>query len=373
MTAHIWGVGSSAFGKQPGRSTAALAWEAVGEAMSDAGVRRFDAVYVGNVFGEPGMAARALLGLGIHGLPVHTLESACASSAAALAEAKHAVESGRHETVLVLGLEHLTSRFAGALPAEPRDFEGRSGLATPAMYAMAARRYLDVHGVTAEQLAKVAVKNQGHGMGNPRAQYRNRVTVDEVLASRMISDPLTLLQCCSLSDAAAALVVGPRRRTARDVAVAAAEYTTGGLWDHTSEHVWGFELARDTAARAYERSGIGPADADLFEVHDAFTIGEIVSTEALGLAAVGEGARLLDTGHTALGGKQPVNPSGGLLSRGHPVGATGAAQACEAVWQLRGEAAGRQVEGARAAVIETLGGGVGLMDGNACVVAVLTR
>ena len=135
--------------------------------------------------------------------------------------------------------------------------------------------------------------------------------------------------------------------------------------------MWGFELVRDVAAAAYEEAGIGPQDADLFEVHDAFTIGEIVTTEALGLAAEGEGGALVDSGRTTLGGPQPVNPSGGLLSRGHPLGATGVAQLCEAVWQLRGDAGARQVDGARVAVVETMGGGVSGIDGNGAVVAVL--
>lgn len=149
--------------------------------------------------------------------------------------------------------------------------------------------------------------------------------------------------------------------------------SSGDLWGAHSEHVWGFELARRVAAEAYELSGIGPGEIDLFELHDAFTIGEIVTTEAIGLANLGEGGRLIESGHTALGGRQPVNPSGGLLSRGHPLGATGVAQVAEAVWQLRGDAGGRQVEGARAALVETLGGGVAGIDGNACVVSILTN
>jgi acetyl-CoA acetyltransferase len=171
--------------------------------------------------------------------------------------------------------------------------------------------------------------------------------------------------------AAMELVVGARKRTGRDVRVCSSAFRTGGLWNHETEHAWGFELAHATSEQAYERAGIGPEEIDMFEVHDAFTIGEIVTTEALGLAKEGEGALLAQTGHTSIGGRQPVNPSGGLLSRGHPLGATGVAQVVEAVWQLRGDAGGRQVEGARTAVVETLGGGVSGLDGNACVVSVL--
>jgi acetyl-CoA C-acetyltransferase len=245
-------------------------------------------------------------------------------------------------------------------------------MALPSLYAMAASRYLYEGWVTREQLAQVAVKNRGNAEANGRARYGGRYTVEEVLASRMIADPLTLLQCSPVSDGAAAAVLGPvRDGHAQDVPVRASALRSGRLWDHRSRHVWGFEIVRDVARSAYEAAGIGPEDADLFEVHDAFTIGEIVTTEALGLAAEGTGGTLVASGYTALDGTQPVNPSGGLLSRGHPLGATGVAQVAEAVWQLRGTAGTRQVEGARVAVIETMGGGVSGMDGNGCVVAVL--
>ena len=213
------------------------------------------------------------------------------------------------------------------------------------------------------------MKNHRHGLHNPRAQYRLDCTIDEVLASRMIADPLTLLQCCPTSDGAAAAVVGPDRPGA--VRVRSTALRSGELWDHRTDHVWGFDTVRRTASAAFEQADVGPTDVDLFEVHDAFTIGELVTTEALGLAAEGKGAALVDAGHTALGGPQPVNPSGGLLSRGHPLGCTGLAQLAEIVWQLRGQAGDRQVPGARLGVVETMGGGVAGMDGNACVVSVL--
>jgi acetyl-CoA acetyltransferase len=371
VNAWVWGVGTSNFGKQPEASTASLAWTAVIEALGDAGVDTVDAVYVGTCFGEPGIAQRVLAGLGIVGVPVLTFENACASSTSAFHEAVGAVDAGRHGSALVLGVEHLTSRFSGAIPVEGRDPEGRAGLALPALYAMSASRYADTFGVTDEQLARISVKNHAHGAHNPRAAYGGVVTLDEVLASRMIADPLTLLQCCGLADAAAAAVVGGRSRSRRDVGVRSSALRSGDLWDQDSAHVWGFDLARRTAEIAYAGAGVEAADIDVFEVHDAFTIGELVTTEALGLAAEGGGGALAASGHTTVGGSQPVNPSGGLLSRGHPLGATGAAQVAEIVWQLRGDAEARQVSGARLGVVETLGGGVGGIDGNACVVAVL--
>jgi acetyl-CoA C-acetyltransferase len=308
--------------------------------------------------------------MGIVGLPITVMESACASSTHAFHEATTAVQLGRYGSVLVVGVEHLTSRFRGAIPVEQRDPEGRAGLALPALYAMAAAHYQDVYGLTGRQLAAVSVKNHAHGALNERAQYGHPVTLREVLASPPVADPLTLLQCCAISDGAAALVIGSGRRSQRDVSVRASAFGTGGLWNEDSPHVWGFDLVRRTAQQAYDSAGLGIDDIDVLEVHDAFTIGEIVTTEALGMAAVGHGWELLESGRTRLGGAAPVNPSGGLLSRGHPLGATGAAQIAELVWQLRGDAGRRQTP-CRTALVETMGGGVGGIDGNACVVGIL--
>ena len=373
MTAYVWGVGTSMFGKQPATSMAELVWQAVREALTDAGGGDVEAVYFGTCFGEPGAAQRSLHQLGLVSLPISVHENACASSTHAFYEACRAVQEGRYARVLVVGAEHLTSRFSGAIPVEVRDREGAAGLALPALYAMSAARYMAAHGLTERELAAVSVKNHRHGMLNPRAQHRVAVTEEEVLASRMIADPLTLLQCCAIADGAAACVVGTGRQDARDVAVRAAAFGTGGLWDHDSPHVWGYQLVCDVARKAYEQAGLGVEDVGVLEVHDAFTIGEIVTLEALGLAAEGAGGRLASSGRTALGGRQPVNPSGGLLSRGHPLGATGCAQIAEIVGQLRGEAGSRQVPDARIGLVETMGGGVAGLDGNACVVAVLER
>jgi acetyl-CoA acetyltransferase len=373
MSAWIRGVGTSLFGKQPERSTTELAWAAVMEALADSSHQEVQAVFVGTCFGEPGVAQRALHRMGLVGLPVSIHENACASSTQAFHEACAAVGSGRFAAVLVLGMEHLTSRFSGAIPVEQRDHEGRAGLALPALYAMAATRYQAVYGLTDDALAAVSVKNHRHGVLNDRAQYGRTVTFSEVLESRMISDPLTLLQCCAIADGAGACVISNKRSSERDVRVRSTAFRTGTLWDQRSPHVWGYDLVAATARQAYEAASVAIEDADVLEVHDAFTIGEIVTTEALGMAAVGGGGALVLSGHTSLGGKQPVNPSGGLLSRGHPLGATGTAQVAEITLQLRGEAAGRQVDGARIGIVETMGGGAGGVDGNACVVAVLER
>lgn len=376
MEVALHGVGTStSFAKQQDRHPSEFVWQAVTEALSaaDTDPRALDAVFLGTVFGAPGVAQRALHAMGIVDVPIITVENACASGTTALHEAITSVSMDRFDTVLALGVEKMTDQFAGAIHPETTDIEGRSGLALPSLYAMAATRYQALYGLTDADLASVAVKNHGHAVHNPRAQYRTPHTIEEVLASRMIADPLTLMQCCPIADGAGAAVVGRRRQGRSEVVVRSSVLRSGGLWDHRSEHVWGFDLIRRTARAAYEEAGLGPDDVDVIECHDAFTIGEIVTTEALGLATEGHGYELLRNGHTQLGGPQPVNPSGGLLSRGHPLGATGLAQTAEIVWQLSGQAGGRQSPGARIGLIETMGGGVAGIDGNACVIVLLER
>lgn len=372
MSVAVHGVGTSMFGKQRELSASELVWLAVDEALRDAELTEVDAVYLGTVFGAPGVAQRSLHALGLVDLPVVAVENACASGTTAYHEAYQAVQLGRYERVLAVGVEHLTSVFSGAIVPEPSDVEGRSGLALPALYALAASRYADVHGVGDEDLAQVSVKNHGHSVANPRAAHRDPVSVEEVLTSRPVADPLTLLQCASISDGAAAAVLAPATGAVGEVTIESSELRSGKAWDHRSDRVWGFDIVERTARASFEAAGVAPSDIDVWEMHDAFTIGEIVTTEAVGLAAEGEGARLLRSGQTRLGGARPVNPSGGLLSRGHPLGATGLAQIAEVCWQLRGEAGGRQVDGARLGAVETMGGGVAGIDGNACVVTVLS-
>ncbi|WP_419928604.1 thiolase family protein [Candidatus Poriferisocius sp.] len=374
----IWGVGTSAFGKQTSLGGPRLAWQATVEALDDAGLKAsdIDAVYAGSVFGDPGTVTRTLQQIGIVEVPVITIENACASGTSAFHEARVAVETGRYERVLAFGIETMTAHFDGAISPIASDPDGAQGYAMPSIYGMSATRYKYEFGVTDEQMAAVAVKNRRHAVSNSRAQHRKTVSVQQVLGSRMVADPITLFQCCSIADAAAAAVIGPlggSQDPTQEVAIRSSALRSGGLWDHTTDKVWGWDIVADTAAQAYESAGVGPDDVDVFEVHDAFTIGEIITTEALGLCGLGEGGRLVKSGHTALGGAQPVNPSGGLLSRGHPLGATGLAQIAEIVWQLRGMAAERQVPDARLGAVETMGGGTAGIDGNACVVTVLEQ
>jgi acetyl-CoA acetyltransferase len=371
----LWGVGTSDYGLFPERRVETLAWDAVAEAVRDAGITpaEIDAIVVGSVFGPPGVATRVQRGMGFPGVPMWTIENACASGTSAYHEAVEAVRLGRFGCVLVLGVDQMSTLFSGAIVPEATDPEGASSLPLPGLYALQARRYIDEFGVTPEQLAAVAVKNKRNGLDNPRAQLRNNAPgVEEVLGSRMIADPLTFLQCCPTSDGAGAAIIGPDRGHPDDLRIEASAMVSGALWDHRSDDVWGYASVARAAEKAFAQAGRTPQEIDVLEVHDAFTIGEILTLEALGLAPRGKGAELAPSGHTARDGAQPVNPSGGLLSRGHPLGGTGTAQLAEIAWQLRGRAGKRQVSRHRVGLVETMGGGAAGMDGNACVVTILS-
>ncbi|MDN5916138.1 MAG: thiolase family protein [Pseudonocardia sp.] len=373
--AMVWGVGTSDYGLQPEHRVEALAWKAIAEAVHDADVTpaQIDAIIVGSVFGPPGVASRVQRGIGIPGVPMWTVENACASGTSAYHEAVEAVRLGRFGCVLVVGVDQMSTLFSGAIVPEATDPEGASSLPLPAVYALQAQRYLQEFGVTPEQLAAVAVKNKCNGLDNPRAQLRKKApTIEEVLASRMIAEPLTFLQCCPTSDGAGAVVVGPDRGNPDDLRVESSAMVSGAVWDHRTDDPWGYACIARAAEKAYQQAGRNPADIEVLEVHDAFTIGEILTLEALGLAPRGKGAELAVSGHTARDGAQPVNPSGGLLSRGHPLGGTGTAQIAEIAWQLRGRAGDRQVDRHRIGLVETMGGAAAGMDGNACVVTILS-
>jgi acetyl-CoA C-acetyltransferase len=374
--AAVAGVGTSSFGRFPDRRVEDLAAEAVFEALADAAIapRDIEAAFVGSVFGAPGIASRVLDAAGLHGIPAYRLEAACASGTVAFHEAVRAIDSGRYRRVLALGVEQLSTVFDGPIEPEAGDRDGRSGLALPALYAMQAQRYLHDYDAGIADLAAVAVKNKANGALNPRAHLGGTPpSLDQVLASRVVADPLTLLQCCPMTDGAAAAVVTPTDQHPREVRVRSSAFVSGLPWDARTSDPWGFGPVRRAAEQAFTEAGLERGVVGVAEVHDAFTIGEVLTLEALGLLPEGKGARLTTEGLTALRGQLPVNPSGGLLSRGHPLGATGLAQLAELVWQLRGEAGDRQVTTPGVALLETMGGGAAQVDGNACVVALLDR
>lgn len=368
----IAGVGTSNFGKQELNAEGLVA-QAIDEAIADAGITRMDldAVYVGTVFSYPGTAHRALRGAGIAGIPIYTVENACASGTLAVHMASEAVRLGTHRCVLAVGFEKMTGTISGAIPTDPDDPEALSGMQLPSIYAMTARRYMHRFGLTAEQLAEVSVKNHAHALDNPRAQYRGDYSIADVLDSRPISDPLTLLQCCAISDGAGAAVIRPAADQTSDnaVALSANAFASGATWPSADpDEVWNFELIERAARQVWTHTGWSPTEVDVCEIHDAFTIGELVAIEAVGFCERGEGGAFTAAGETRLGGSIPVNTSGGLLSRGHPLGATGLAQVAELAWQLTGRGGRRQVDQATRGLVETMGGSASGLSGNGCVV-----
>ena len=376
------GVGMTKFGKFPDLSVEQLGRDSVWAALKDAGVRPRDiqVAYVGNLTEsrETGhiscVAQEILRGVGIRGIPTTRVENACASGSTAVREAWMAVGSGLYDFALAVGVEKLTGRGPAPLARTGDTLEGIAGFAPPGMWAMRARRHMAQYGTTVEQMASVAVKNRRHGRLNPRAQYPKEVTVEEVRSSPMICTPLTMLDSCPTTDGGAAAILCSeevaKRYTTKMIYVAAAALQSGTY--ESTRNIAVNEIEKRASKQAYEWAGIGPEDLDFAEVHDCFTIAEIVRTENLGFCKEGEGGRLAEEGITALGGKLPVNPSGGLLCKGHPIGATGVAQVAELVWQLREEAGERQVKGAKVGLAHCSGGFIA-QDTGASAVIILKR
>lgn len=378
---YIAGVGMVRFGKYGADvNLEKLAAGAAAAALKDAGASKgaVQALYVGHVFGGPVAGQRVAAELGLGGLPVSNHENYCASGATALREAWIAIRAGLYDVVLVIGVEKMTDRIKGGVTPDPSDLDAMQGFVMAAGHAMSARRYMIDHHATREQIAMVAVKNHAHSRHNPYAQYQREVSLREVLEARLIADPLGVLDCSPISDgAAAAVVCSPEglkrlgisepRPQVRAVGLVSGTLRTG-LYDLNEE-----DISRRAGEQAYALAAIDPKDIDFVEMHDCFTIAEIVRMEGLGLIPRGEGARWTADGRTAIGGELPVNPSGGLLSRGHPVGATGVAQVCELYWQLSGQAGNRQVEGARLAMAYCKGGTVSGTDGASVTTVVVSR
>jgi acetyl-CoA acetyltransferase len=376
---HVIGVGMTRFGKHPERDAADLGAEALLEAIADSGIdpRAIEGAYCGHVFQGMVTGQRILAQVGMAGLPLSNVENACSSGATAIREASLAIRAGEHDVVAAIGTEHLTTRFAGALTPDPSDPEAAVGATMPSVYAMRARRYMEEFGMTREQLARVAVKNRRHAAANPLAHFRKEITVEEVIESRSIADPLNLLDCSPVTDgAAAAILVSDRMLkrlgNGRAVRLAASTLFTGSV--ETEPTSMTFEpLTHRTAEAAYERAGIGPEDVDFAEVHDCFSIAEVLRVEGLGLFAQGEYPAAVERGEADIGGRLPINPSGGLIGKGHPLGGTGVAQVVELVRQLRGEAGERQIDGARVGLAHCRGGKAVGIEGAACTVQVLMR
>lgn len=374
---YIRGVGMTRFGRHAGAYATDLAQQAIFAALHDAEVPLEDiqAVYCANVFGGMILGQVLVRDLGLKGIPVYNVENACASGATAVHLARHALKAGEYENVLVVGIEMLTQLGGGTIPLQRNDDKtelyAKAGMVLPAVYAMRGTRFLHEGRGTRADLAAVAVKNRSHGCLNDYAQQRTPVTAEEVLGSRMVADPLTLLQCCpSQVDGAAALVLSSRKGSGKPVRVLAS-IVQSGILEGAEDDILDAEITARAARMAYEQAGVSPADVGVVELHDAFTIAELLYYEALGLAGHGEGVSLLHSGATRIGGRVPVNPSGGLLAKGHPLGATGVAQMVEVAWHLQGRAGARQSGAPKIGLTQCTGGGIAGVDHAASSVHVL--
>lgn len=373
MNIFIIGAATTKFGEQWDASPRGLAREAVGGAIADAGIdiSEIQALYVGNMLsgilgGQEHLGAFFADELGIR-VPACKIEGACASGGLAVHAAVAAVASGLYETVVVLGIEKMTDykpeEVATALMGAGTDGERSSGITFPGLYAAIARAHMDAFGTTREQMAAVAVKNHFHATMNPHAQFHTIITVDQVLRSSCIADPLTLLDCSPISDGAAAIIITskPKLKTASskdEVKIIASAVATDTLGLADRKSMTQLDAAKQASLTAYTMANITSADIDVAEVHDCFSIAEIVAMEDLGFFSKGKAAIAIERGETTLGKAKQlvVNPSGGLKGCGHPVGATGVKQIAELYDQLLGRAAGHQVEGAQIALAHNVGG-----------------
>ncbi len=409
---YVIGVGMTRFGKYLERNMKSLAEEAVTRTLEHAGVDKanLQAAWVGNaaqgiVTGQEGIRGQVVLrAMGIGAIPVMNVENACASASSAFYGAWMGIACGVYDAALALGMEKLyledkkkmfqtfwastdveiMEAFKAMMAAEEEkkkemgakaSGEGGAGKSRSAfmdIYSLAARNHMKKYGTTQRQLAVISAKNHYHSSMNPYAQYQKDMTVEEVLSAPEVSYPLTRPMCSPVGDGAAAAILcsadfAKKIGAEKLVKVRACVLASGRDRDFDEEDIGG-RLSR----KAYEMAGVGPEDIDLAEVHDATAFGELHQTECLGFCGKGEGGPFAESGATKLGGKLPVNTSGGLESRGHPIGATGTAQLAELVWQLRGECDKRQVEGARMALAENGGGNIGVEEA-AMVITILEK
>lgn len=373
----IAGVGLHAFGRFGDKSVVDMGVEAVQAALAEAQVPRngFQAAYCGTVYSGVAAGHKVLTALGMTGMPIVNIEAGCASGGAALILGVEAIASGRCDTVLVFGMEKMPRGIIRSSFFEP--WREEAGLAaTPAYFALRAQRLMLESGVTRQHLAQVSVKNHNHGVHNPYAMFRKALTLGAILNAQVVCDPLTLYMLCSPNEGAAAVVLrrAQGERAGRVVVAGAAlrSHLPGAvLGEHTPlSGLSGEAVASpsELAARAaYEQAGIGPQDLDVVELQDTDSGRELLSYEELGLCEKGGAGAFLESGAPEMSGRLPINPSGGLLSKGEPLGASGLGQVIELCWQLRGAAGARQVANARVALGHTVGRGA-----NACVV-ILTR
>jgi acetyl-CoA C-acetyltransferase len=370
----IIGVGMNKWGELWEKSLRDVFVESALLAVKDAGVDHIDSMYVGCMssglfVGQEHLSSLLSDYLGMGPIPAARVESACASGGLAVRMGFMDVASGMSDIVLVGGVEKMTdvggdgATYALSTAAD-QEYEVYHGITFPGLYALMARSHMEKHGTTREQLAQVAVKNHENGSKNPLAQFPQKITVEQVTKSIMVADPLTILDCSPITDGSACLILCPAEMARKlskksPVKIMGSGNATDTIALHSRSDFTTLNATVKAAERAYKMAGVKPEDIDLAEVHDCFTIAEIIISEDLGFFKKGEGGKAVGSGVTAVGGKKPINASGGLKSKGHPVGATGVAQVVEIVHQLRSEAGGRQVKDAKIGLTQNMGGSGG--------------
>jgi acetyl-CoA C-acetyltransferase len=368
----IIGIGKTAFGAFPDRDLRSLAVEAGQKCLADARISpsQVEAFYLGNFAGPSFVGQNHLApyiggALGITGAPCTRFEAACASSGSAFFHAVSSVAAGIQDLVLVGGVEKMTSQTTAKTAeilagAGDMSGEGRAGATFPALFAMIARRHMYQYGTRREHLAAVAVKNHSNGAKNPLAHMRKVITMEQAMAGRPISEPLTVFDCSLISDGAAAVMLCPLERaaefTSKPVRVLGVSQTSDHVALDAKDDITTFRAVRAAGEKAYKMAGLGPADIQFAELHDCFTIAEIIATEDLGFVKKGSGGEYVLEGRTCLNGERPINASGGLKAKGHPVGATGVGQLCDVAMQIRGEAGALQLARHSVGLAENLGG-----------------
>jgi benzoylsuccinyl-CoA thiolase BbsB subunit len=377
----VLGVGQSRFGKFPEKSAVELGREAVWAAIKDAGIRPKDiqVAYASRLYDIFVTAQDVLKEVGVTSIEMINVENACAGGATAVRCVWKEIASERYDIGIAIGVESMTtSQIAKkAIPPGKDDLDGHLGLTMPVSFALMARRQMEECGATVEDFARVSVKNHHHGCLNPFAQYQKEFTVEEVLHSRMICDPITLLECCPNTDGAAAVILCSmkiaRRYSTNPIKVIGSALLSGD-YRYRQKDIMFSAVASKTAKMAYEMAGCSPDDINVVELHDAFAPEEIVRYEELGLCKHGEGIALLRSGATEVGGRIPVNPSGGLLALGHPLSASGVRTIAEITLHLRGQAGKRQTPHAKVGLTHMMGGwATGLEGGPSCGIHILSR
>ena len=376
---YVVGVGMTKFekpGRREGWDYPDMARESGTNALADAGIdyREIEQGFVGYCSGDSTSGQRALYELGMTGIPIVNVNNNCSTGSTALYLGAQTIRGGLADCVLALGFEKMQpgSLGGGADDRESPLLRHIKALAeiddmafpvAPWMFAAAGREYMRTYGATAEHFAKIGYKNHKHSVNNPYAQFQTEYSLDDIMSAPMISDPITKLQCSPTSDgSAAAVLVSERYLDEHGLAEQAVEIVGQAMttdyastFDGSAKNIIGYDMNVQAAQKVYDQSGLGPQDFQVIELHDCFSANELLLYEALGLCGEGEAPKLIDAGEVTYGGRWVVNPSGGLISKGHPLGATGLAQCSELTWQLRGTADKRQVAGVTAALQHNIG------------------